>query len=345
MIKSIKDFKVKNKRILVRCDFNVPVDKNGKILDDFRLRKSLPTIKYLLKNKAKIILMSHLDDSDIGSKASIKPIGDRLEKLMGLKIKIAKDCVGSETKNKALNLKSGEILMLENLRINKEEVENDNDFAKKLSELGEIYINDAFAVCHRDHASISGVPKFLPSGAGLLLQKEIKNLSKIINNPKRPLVALMGGAKIGTKAKFIEKISEIADTLLIGGLIKKELVKENSIIIKNPKIFGPEDNLNALDIDEKTIGIFKEKIMLTKTILWNGPFGKFEEKKYAKGTLEIAKAIIKSKAFSVVGGGETVEFLDQNNLTSKFSHVSTGGGAMLDFLSGEKLPGIVALEK
>lgn len=328
-MKTLKDFNVKAKRVLVRCDFNVPLDDSGNIADDFRIRQSLPTIEYLQKNGAKIILMSHLDPKSTGvadKKYNLDKIGERLEKL--LKIKLGE-----------------KIKLLENLRFHKEEAEGNLDFAKKLAELGDIYINDAFSVCHRSHASIVGVPKFLPSGAGLLLEKEIENLDRVLQNPEKPMVAIVGGTKVETKSKFINKISEVANSVIVSGLIKKEIIEKNIEFNFPEKIIGPTDSLDALDIDEKTKKIFEEKILQAKTVLWNGPFGKFEDKKYAKGTLAIAKAIIKSKAFSVVGGGETVEFIEKQGLLNKFSWVSTGGGAMIAYLSGEELPGLVALGK
>lgn len=210
--------------------------------------------------------------------------------------------------------------------------------------MGEIFINDAFSVCHRSHASIVGIPKFLPAGAGFLLEKEIENLDKILNNPEKPMVTIIGGKKVGTKSKFINNISKLSDYVIVSGLIEKE-VREEGIKFGFPgKIVSPLWALDALDINKETIELFKEKILQAKTILWNGPFGKFEEEEWAKGTLAIAKAIIESRAFSVAGGGETVEFLQKYGLINKFSWVSTGGGAMMAYLSGEKLPGLEALE-
>ena len=220
-------------------------------------------------------------------------------------------------------------MLLENLRFHKEETDNNLDFAKKLSYLGDIYVNDAFGVCHRDNASITGVPQFLPHCAGLLLEKEIESLDKVMKNPEKPMVAIVGGKKVETKSKFINNISKVADFVIVSGLIAKE-VEEKNIKFKFPeKIIAPAGQLDGLDINEESIKIFQEKILQAKTVLWNGPFGKFEDKKYAKGTLAIANAIIESGAFSVVGGGETVEFLNKQGMIDKFSHVSTGGGAML----------------
>ena len=344
MIKSIKDFDVKNKRILVRCDFNVPLNEDGNISDDFRIRKILPTIQYLIKNKAKTILMGHLDNPDSSVTETTDVVKNRLEKLLKFKIKKTNDCVGDEVLKEVSNLTEGEVLLLENLRFHKEEVDNDDNFAKNLAKLGDIYINEAFSVCHRAHASIVGIPKYLPSGAGFLLIKEIEALSKIINNPIKPLIALIGGKNVKTKVKFINNISVLAHIVIVNGLIKKEILKEKLNFKDDKKIIGPLNDLDSLDLDQKTIKFFSKKILTAKTIIWNGPFGRFEDKKYQKGTLSIAKAIIKSGAFSVVGGGETVEFLNKNKLASKFSHISTGGGAMIDYLSGDKLPGIEALD-
>jgi len=346
-MKSIKDFNVKDKKVLVRCDFNVPLDVAGGILDDFRILAALLTIKYLIEKKAKVILMSHLDPEDtlfVNPKFSLQPVAEKLSELLGVEVAITDDCIGQDAEKKVSELKGGQVLLLENVRFHMGESQNSDEFAKNLSALGEIYINEAFSVCHRAHASIIGVPKYLPHGAGLLLEKEIENLSKILKNPKRPLVAVIGGKKAGTKAKFIENISEIADAVLVGGLIKKE-IEEEKITFENPKkIISPVNDLQALDIDEKTIEIFKEKILKAKTIIWNGPFGRFEDEKFKNGTLQIAKAIVESNAFSVVGGGETVEFLKKEGMIDQFSHVSTGGGAMLDYLSGEELPGLKALD-
>lgn len=345
-MKSLKDVSVKENRILVRCDFDVPLGSDGSILDDFRIKESLPTIKYLLENNAKVILMGHMGrpKGDVVESLRLTPIQKKLTEYLGIKVNKTQDCVGKDVKEAADSMKPGEVLLLENLRFHKEETENDPEFAKKLSESGDIYVNNAFAVSHRDHASITSICKYLPFCAGLTLEKEIKMLNEIIKNPKKPLVAIIGGAKIETKVKFIEEISQIADFIIVGGLIKKEIVDKN-IKFKNPeKIIGPMGDLETLDIDEGNIKMFREKILTAKTIIWNGPFGKFEDEVHKKGTLEIAKAIVESGAFSVVGGDETVEFIDRENLVSKFSYVSTGGGAMLAYLGGEELPGIKALE-
>ncbi len=343
-MKSIKDFNVEGKRVLVRCDFNVPIDENGAILDDFRIKKTLPTITYLIDHNAKIILMSHLGEPEGKADPILKldKVKERLEALLKKEVIKTDDCIGQKVENTISTLNPGQMILLENVRFHKGETENDPEFAKQLSQLGDLYINDAFGDCHRAHASMVGLPQFLPSGAGLLLQSEIENLNKVLQNPKKPMVAIIGGIKVGTKAKFIENISQLADAVLVSGLIKKELLNKHYNIIYNV-IIGPEDHLDALDIDQATIEIFKEKIMAAKTVVWNGPLGKFEDEKYNNGTLQIAKAIVESGAFCVAGGGETIEFLNKEGMLDQFSHVSTGGGAMLDYLSGEKLPGINAL--
>lgn len=345
-MKSIRDFNVKGKRILVRCDFNAPMDSNGNIEDDFRIDKSLPTIEYLIKNQAKVVLMSHLDPKSQGfvqPNFTLKSIAKKLSRILKRTVQMADDCVGQEVSKNVKELNAGEVLLLENLRFHKGETENSIEFAKKLSELGDIYINDAFSTCHRAHASIVLLPKFLPCGAGLLLLKEIESLEKVLKNPARPFLTIIGGIKAETKAKFIDRILKVSDLVIVSGLIKKEMSKKLKYIFSK-KILGPTENLRALDISEKTIEIFRKKILSAKTVLWNGPFGKFEDENYKKGTLAIANAIIESGAFSVAGGGETVEFLSKEKLLSNFSHVSTGGGAMLSYLAGEELPGLKALE-
>ncbi|MCX6721269.1 MAG: phosphoglycerate kinase [Candidatus Staskawiczbacteria bacterium] len=347
-MKTLKDFSVVDKRILVRCDFNVPVDKKGDVLDDFRIKKSLDTIKYLVENKAKIILMSHLDPESTGvadKKYTLDNVAEKLSELLNLPIIKATDCIGPELEGQSNELDHGKILLLENLRFYKEETENNLEFAKKLSYLGDIYVNDAFSVDHRPHASIVGVPQFLPSCAGLLLEKELDSLDKAIKNPEKPMTALIGGAKVETKSNFINEISKVADFVILGGLLAKEVAEKNIEFLHQEKIIVPFGDQGGLDIDDESVKLFSEKILQSKTVLWNGPFGKFEEEKYAKGTLGLANAIIASGAYSVVGGGETVEFLEKRGMLDKFSWVSTGGGAMLAYLSGEKLPGLEALKQ
>lgn len=345
-MKTIKSFNISGKKVLVRCDFNVPLDDRGNIRDDFRIIKTLPTIQYLIKKKAKIILMSHLGEPNgiVVENLKLDKVKEKLEALLGAVIKKTDDCIGKEAEKQVFNLKPRQILLLENLRFHKEESNNDLDFAKQLADFSDIYINDAFSDCHRNDASIVSVPKYLPHGMGLLLQNEIEILSKVLKESTHPIIVLVGGIKGETKVKFINEISEIADFVLTGGLIKKKILEKSLVFKHLEKIIGSVDNLEALDISENTIKVFKEKILKAKTIIWNGPFGKFEDEKYKNGTLQIAKAIIKSKAFSVVGGGQTVEFLRKEGMLDKFNHVSTGGGAMLDYLSGGILPGLKTLE-
>lgn len=343
-MKTLNDFNFKDKKVLVRCDFQVPIDENGKILNDFKIVSAIPTIKYLIKEKAKVILMSHWKPAEQEKSYSLKPISTILEGLLKNKVKFLNDCIGEEVKKEVEKMKPGEVILLENLRFHKEEEENNEEFARELAQLGDIYINDAFGVSHREHASIVGITKFLPSGAGLLLEKEINNLNEFLKNPQKPVISIIGGKKVETKSKLIDAISEISDYILISGLIDQDL-REKNVVLKHPeKIISPVDDIDTFDIGPETINIFKEKISKAKTVFWNGPFGKIEEKKYQNGTKEIAKSIIESGAFSIVGGGETVEFINQLGLGDKFSHLSTGGGAMLDYICDGSLVGIDALK-
>lgn len=349
-MKTLKEFTLFDKRVLVRCDFNVPIDEKGNILDDFRIRQALPTIKYLIDHKAKIILMSHLGEPDgkIVPELKLDKVAEKLAGYVNFPIGKEDDCVGLEVEEESKKVESGKILLLENLRFHKEETlpegSSNLDFAKKLSYLGDIYVNDAFSVCHRDNASVALVPQFLPNCMGLLLEEEIESLDKVMKNPEKPLVVIVGGTKVETKAEFINNISKVADCVIISGLIDKEVTEKNIKFACPEKIVVPVGQLDSPDISLESVKMFKEKILPGKTILWNGPFGKFEDGKDAGGTLAIANAIIDSGAFSVVGGGETIEFLDKRGMIDKFSHVSTGGGAMLSYLAGDKLPGIEALQ-
>ncbi|MBI2042130.1 MAG: phosphoglycerate kinase [Candidatus Nealsonbacteria bacterium] len=344
-MKTIRDFNVQHKRVLVRCDFNVPLSAEGsagarrpacagrEILDDFRLRQTLPTLLYLMENKAKIILMSHLGRPEGKPKEAFRmdPIQARLMEFLNVSIAKAPDCIGPEIEKWTRAMMPGEILLLENLRFHKEEEDNDESFAKELAKLGDIYINDAFSASHRAHASIVGIPKFIPACAGFLLEKELKAMSAILDNPTRPLVTLIGGAKAETKLKLINKLSEVADFVLISGLLDKAVVSEGMRMKYPQKIVAPIDEArDGKDIGPRTVDIFKDKIAKAKTIFWNGPFGKIEDEEFVFGTKEIAEAIIDSRAYSVVGGGETIEFINQFGLSEKFGFLSTGGGAMLE---------------
>jgi len=310
-MKTLKDFDVKNKRVLVRCDFNVPLDEEGKISDDFKIKQTLPTINYILKQGGKLTLMSHRSDDK-----SLAIVRKRLEKY----------------------LKGEEFILLKSLRSNKGETENNDQFAKELADLADFYINDAFGVCHRKHASVVGVPKYLPSGAGFLLGKEVEALSKVLENPERPLAVIIGGVKINSKAGVIDNFLQIADYLLVGEKIAE------GIESKSNKLYCPIDSNNGLDIGDKTIKMFSKIIKKANTILWAGPLGKFEDTEYEQGTKKIAQKIVKNKqAFKIAGGGDTIFALTKFGLRDKFDHISTGGGAMLAFLAGAKLPGLEAL--
>ncbi len=345
-MKTLKDFNFKNKRVLVRCDFNVPLSEKGEILDDLKIKATIPTIEYLIEKGAKLILMSHLGrpEGKVVENLRLTPIQDRLMEYLDLSVIKARDCVGREIEDWTNLMQPGEILLLENIQFHPGETKNDMNFAKALAGYADIFIMEAFGQAHRDYASITGIPKYLPSGAGFLLEKEIKVITDLMRNPKKPLIAIIGGAKVETKTKLIDKISENADYVLVGGLIKNE-IDENKVKLKNPqKVVAPVDDIDTFDIGPQTINLFKEKIKLAKTIFWNGPLGKVEEKPFQDGSKEIARAIIESGSVSVVGGGETVEFINKIGLTEKFSHVSTGGGAMLDFIADGKLVGIEALK-
>ncbi|MBU2540136.1 phosphoglycerate kinase [Patescibacteria group bacterium] len=351
MIKKIYDLNVGNKRVLVRCDFNVPLDEQGNILDDSRIVKILPTIKYLIKKKAKIILMSHLGNPDgkIVPTLTMDKVQENLVAHLGRPVTKAPDCIGYEIEKYTYGLNPGDIFLLENLRFHKEETENNQEFASFLSRTGEIYINDAFGVCHRAHASVVGVPQYIKEkGVGLLLEKEIRTLEKVMQKPKRPMLAIIGGKKVETKTKLIENILKFADVVIIGELIKQEIEKMGIEFSFKEKLVVPIDAIESdgrkLDIGPETVKLFRKKIKKAKTIFWNGPLGQTEEEEFAKGTLAIAKAITKKWfCFTLVGGGETVEFLTKTKLASKFDYVSTGGGAMLSFLSGEQLVGLQPL--
>lgn len=397
---------IKNQRVLVRCDFNVPLDEKGQISDDFRIRKTIPTIEYLIKKEAKVILMSHLGDPQ-GKKVEklrLTPIQEKLMEYLDVSITKAADCIGKEIEDYVSEMQIGEILLLENLRFHKEEEENDEKFAKQLAGLGDFYINEAFPVCHRNHASIVGVPKFLPSAIGLLFEEEIKILSKLLENPEHPFVVIIGGAKIFSKIGVISQFLEKADHLLLGGKIANSILQAKGIIIgkpiletelvkmvekidlTSPKMHLPVDGAislqestedyfrvgaigrvkkeeNVFDIGPETIKIFSEILKgskisfkkggleyierkeVPKTILWVGPLGMFENEKFEKGTKEIANIIIRNHtAFKIAGGGDTISAINKFALLDKFNHISTGGSAMLKFLSKEKLPGIEALK-
>lgn len=321
-MKTLRDFSFQGKRVLLRCDLNTPLDRKGNIADDFRIQQALPTIEYLLLQGAKVVLLSHLGE----------PGGKRVESL-GLG-KIQEKLFGS------LNYSRQEekILLLENLRFHKEEEENDKAFSLALSKLGDVYINDAFSSSHRSHASIVGIPQFLPSGIGLLFEKEIKALERFLSNPPRPFLVIVGGKKAQSKRSYIDAISDVADSVLLGNLLANE---HKGSFANSSKVVLPLDG--EFDIGPKTTKLFMSHIQKAKAIFWVGPLGQVEKKEYAKGSLAIAKAIGESKAFSVAGGGDLVGFIRSHHLKNSFSYLLTGGGASLMFLAGEKLPGLEAL--
>jgi len=388
-MKTLKDFNFKNKRVLVRCDFNVQLNEKGRIAEDFRIKQTIPTIEYLIKKGAKTILMSHLGkpEGKIVNELRLNPIAKRLSELLNRPVKKLDDCVGKEVKKEVERIQTGEIILLENIQFNAGENKNDSNFAKILASYADIFIMEAFGQSHRNYASIAGIPKYLPAAAGFLLEKEIKILSKVMQNPWRPLVVIIGGVKINTTIGVISQFLKKADHLLLGGEVANAILigkgfslgrsllddeeiarKVKKIDITNLKIHLPVDGIISLrerqkdysregaigtikkeekifDIGPETIKIFSEIIKEAKMILWSGPLGLSEEKKFEKGTKETAESIVKNKsAFKIIGGGDTIAAVDKFGLLQEFDHVSTGGGAMLEFLSGEKLPGIEALK-
>lgn len=389
--KTIRDFDVKNKKVLVRVDFNVPMDAEGKITDDTRIKASLETIKYLLKNQAIVILMAHLGrpKGKFVAKYSLAPVAAQLSELLGQNVQFVDDCIGPDAKNAVEQLENGDVMLLENLRFHKEEEENNMDFAEELASLAELYVNDGFGVSHRAHASVEGVTHFLPSAAGFLLEKELHYLGTAVDNPVRPFAAIIGGAKVSDKIGVIDSLLDKADVILIGGgmantflvaegfklgnsLVEKDKVDLAKDLLKKAeknkvKIYLPLDlvmaesfsagtkyvvqpigELNqdyiALDIGPKTAELYVEALRPMKTIVWNGPMGVFEMEAFCKGTEEVAKAVGMSKGMTIVGGGDSVAAIEKLNLAKKIKHISTGGGASLEYLEGKILPGVAALD-
>ncbi|KPK33304.1 MAG: phosphoglycerate kinase [Chlamydiae bacterium SM23_39] len=394
MIKSIKDYPISGKKILMRVDFNVPL-KNGIISDSSRIELSLPSINYILSKNCSLVLMSHLGrPKGFDKKLSLLPCAKKLSDLLKREVFMASDCIGEEVEKKVNSLKSGEILLLENLRFHEgeENPEKDPSFAKKLASLGEIYVNEAFSACHRKHSSIYQIVQYFPQKAlmGFLLEKEISILDKYLKNPKRPFFAIIGGAKVSTKIKVLLKLLEQVDSLFIGGAMSftflkaigrkvgSSILEEDQIdsvkkalsIASNKKIEINipldiviadkfENNANSkiisssqdilppwrgMDIGPQTIDSWREKIKLAKTIFWNGPMGVFEMDNFSNGTNEIAKAIASTEAFTIAGGGDSLAAINRLKLKEKFSHLSTGGGASLEFIEYGTLPGIEVLK-
>lgn len=382
-MKNLREIDVDNKKVLVRVDFNVPLSEDSGVKDDFRIRAHLETIKYLKDNNAKIILISHLGKPkgrELG--LSLKPLVPNLEEVFSCKVNFVEDVIGEKAEKMISELMPGEILLLENVRFYPEEEENSGEFAASIARLVDVFIEDAFSVCHREHASVVGIPKFIDSCMGFLLEKEIKALDLVLEKAEHPFVAIIGGAKIITKTPIIENFLKKADAVLLGGMIANTVLKHKEIYgeeklkdkevfeaIKNinfndPKLIVPVDGIvskdnysrvggietiktgeEIIDIGPETISYYKEVIKRAKTIIWNGPMGKIENEIFSKGTLEIAETIAKETNYSVVGGGETIDFINDKKMDSGFSFISSGGGAMLEYISGKKLPGIEAIEK
>jgi len=391
--KSIADLSQKDlmgKRVLVRVDFNVPMDKDKKITDDSRIKAALPTINYLIEKGAKVILVSHLGrPTGVTEDLRLNPIAKRLEELLKKKVTKLDDSVGEEVEQAISKMNNGDVVMLENIRFYKEEEENDEQFARKLADLADIYVNDAFGTAHRAHASTAGVAQFLPAYAGFLIQKELDVMGKALKDPKRPFVAIIGGAKISTKIAVLKNLLNKVDTLIIGGgmvytflkakglEVGKSLVEDKSIdqakvfmaqaeagkakvvfahdvvvaneisekaITKVVKVENIPADMMGVDAGPETIKIIKDVIKNAGTVIWNGPVGVFEIPKFAKGTNEIARALADSKAISIIGGGDSAAAVEQAGVANKITHISTGGGASLEFLEGKELPGIAVLQ-
>lgn len=388
--KTIKDLDVYNKKVLLRVDFNVPI-KDGVITDDNRIKEELPTIKYLLDNGAAVIVMSHLGrpEGQVNLKYSLRPTADRLSEYLGKEVQFVEDCIGRETTKKAKELKSGEVLVLENLRFHAEEEENDKAFCEKLAKLADVYVNDAFGTAHRKHASTYGVAKLLPNAVGFLIEKELSMIVDTINNPKRPFVGILGGAKVSDKITIVESLLNKVDTLIVGGAmaytflmaenyntgdskVEKEMVDEAKRLVelakeKNVQLLLPVDHIIAnnfdnptvikntvdanipngfmgMDIGKKTIKNYKHAIKEAKTVVWNGPMGVFENKNFENGTKAVAKAMAKSKATTIVGGGDSAAAVIKFKYAKKMTHISTGGGASLKLFEGKVLPAVDVIE-
>jgi len=384
--KTIRDINVKNKRVLVRVDFNVPLD-NGRVTDDTRIVASLPTIKYLVEQGAKVILCSHLGrPKGKDQKLSLRPVATRLQELLGKPVTFVSDCIGQPVERVVEGMNAGDVVLLENLRFYAEEEKNDPEFAKKLAAFGDLYVNDAFGSAHRAHASTEGVTHYLPGVAGFLMEKELNYLGAALANPAKPFVAILGGAKVSDKIKVIENLLPKVDSLLVGGgmantfLAAKGLNMGQSLVEADKldvakalmakggtKIVLPVDAVVAdkfdaaaqskivpvdqvppdwrmLDVGPKTLDAFEKILSGAQTVVWNGPLGVFEFPAFAKGTVEIAKRLAQSKATTIIGGGDSAAAVEQAGVADKMTHISTGGGASLEFLEGRVLPGVAALQ-
>ena len=387
--KTIEDIEVKGKKVLVRCDFNVPLDVNDKsvITDDRRITEALPTIKYLMGQGAKVILCSHIGKTK--DKQTLAPVAKRLSELLNREVPFASDVVGEDAKAKAAALKDGDVMLIENVRYHKEEKKNDPAFAKELASLADLYVNDAFGSAHRAHASTAGVADYLPAVCGYLIQKEIGIMGDALENPQRPFLAILGGAKVSSKIGVIENLLDKVDAIMIGGgmtytfakaqggTVGKSICEEDKLDLardilekakaKNVKMYFPidsvcakeiaenvetaiypsnaiPDDVEGLDIGPKSIEQFKNAIKEYKTIIWNGPMGFSEIDIFANGTIEVAKSLAENEdAITIIGGGDSAAAVEKFGMSDKMTHVSTGGGASLEFIEGKVLPGIDAL--
>jgi len=343
-MKTIQESNLEGKKVLLRVDFNVAVE-NGRAKEAFKIKACQESVKYLLDKNCKVALCSHLGrpEGKPNPEFSLGQIVGDVQSILGVNVKFIDDCIGDKVINGIKSLQSGEVLLLENVRFYSGEEANDGEFTVQLAENFEIFVNDAFSVCHRDQASVTGAAKILPSFAGFWLQKEVAEMEKIKNGFTKPAVAIIGGAKIETKLPVIKFFEGIYDKVLICGKIANEAIDQK--IDFNEKVILPVDYVdNRMDIGPKTVDNFSEIIRNAKTIVWNGPAGKFEEEKYSIGTQKILEAVLASSAFSLIGGGETLEILEKNQAMEKIGFVSTGGGAMLEYLSGNPMPGIEALK-
>ena len=392
VLNTIRDADLTGKRVLIRVDFNVPL-KEGVVKDDTRIRAALPTIEYILSQKgASLVVMSHFGrpKGKKNPEFSMAPIGKRFAELLGKPVKVAPDVIGPEVEKEVKALKAGEVLLLENVRFYPDEEANNPDYAKALASYGDVYVNDAFGTAHRAHASTEGVAHFLPSYAGFLIEKEVKFMAPLLENPEHPFVAIIGGAKVSSKIGVLQSLLRTCDTMVIGGgmaytfltvqghkvgkslveadyldtardFLKAAAEKKVNVILPVDHIAAEAfdenaapvavdgidipDNLMGMDVGPKTIALIKDAISKAQSVVWNGPLGVFEFDSFAKGTLDIAKAVADCKGTTVVGGGDSVAAVNKFGLADKLSHVSTGGGASLEFLQGLPLPGIVALQK
>ena len=388
--KTVKDIDLKNKKVLVRCDFNVPMDEEKNITDNTRIVAALPTIKYLIEQNCRIILCSHLGrpKGEVNNKYSLEPVAKELSKLLRQEVLMAKDVIGEDAKKLSENLQPKQVMLLENVRFHREETDNDENFAKDLASMAEVYVNDAFGTAHRAHASTAGVAKFLPAVSGFLIEKEINFLGDTLQNPQRPFVAILGGAKVSDKIGVIDSLLEKVDTLIIGGgmaytffkaqgyevgnsiceIDKLDLAREAMqkakdkgvklvlpVDTKVGKEFKPDTESKVVkcteipadwegfDIGTETIKLFAEEIKNAKTVIWNGPLGLFEFEQFAVGTNAIAQLLAQIDATTIIGGGDSAAAVEKAGLADKMTHISTGGGASLEFLEGKKLPGIECL--